>query len=107
MSLLSDLQLDFEALADDPIEMGIHYGKTVLQVVSSKVSTPKQYFDSFVAPQKTTKQKQNTQLAKSPVAAARTDVVRPTDSSRLGFRRDYQTLAATAYARKRQVVGSL
>lgn len=34
MSLLSDLALAYETLADDPIEMGIHYGKSVLKVLS-------------------------------------------------------------------------
>lgn len=34
MSLLSDLALAYETLADDPIEMGIHYGKSVLKALS-------------------------------------------------------------------------
>lgn len=106
MSLLGDLQLDFETLADDPIEMGIHYGKSVLQAVSGRVSMPKEYFDNFVAPKKASQQKQNIAPIKSS-AAARTSVKPLRDNKRMPFRRDYQTLAAAAYARKRQLVGSL
>jgi len=35
--LLTDLTLGYELLADDPIEVGIHYGKSVLNVLSSSV----------------------------------------------------------------------
>jgi hypothetical protein len=38
MSTLSDLTLSYETLADDPIEMGIHYGKSVLNVLSGKLT---------------------------------------------------------------------
>lgn len=38
MSLLADLTLSYEILADDPIEVGIHYGKSILQVLSTKLS---------------------------------------------------------------------
>ncbi len=106
MSLLGDLQLDFEALADDPIEMGIHYGKSVLQVVSSRVSTPKQYLDNLVTAQKVRRHKPKTLLVKSS-NSAQTVVGYDRTKSRAAFRRDYQTITATAYARKRQLVGSL
>ncbi len=39
MSLLSDLALAYETLADDPIDMGIHYGKSILKALSG---APKQ-----------------------------------------------------------------
>lgn len=36
MSLLANLNLTYETLADDPIEVGIHYGKSILSVFSPK-----------------------------------------------------------------------
>ena len=38
MSLLSNLTLSYEILADDPIEMGIHYGKSILNALVGKSS---------------------------------------------------------------------
>ncbi len=35
MSLLSDLTLTYENLADDPIEVGIHYGHSILGALSA------------------------------------------------------------------------
>lgn len=37
MSLLADLQLNYENLADDPIDRGIYYGKSVLQALTSPI----------------------------------------------------------------------
>lgn len=39
MSLLADLTLAYETLADDPIEMGIHYGKSILHALSPSSSS--------------------------------------------------------------------
>ena len=35
MSVLANLQLQYENLADDPIDRGIFYGKSVLQALAS------------------------------------------------------------------------
>ena len=34
MGLLSNLTLAYETLADDPIEMGIHYGQSILDLIA-------------------------------------------------------------------------
>ena len=56
--LLSNLNLGYELTADDPIEMGIHYGESILNFVSAKIqsatgssqvetdSSPKYFSDS-------------------------------------------------------------
>lgn len=41
MSLLSDLTIAYEVLADDPIEQGIRYGHSVLDALSAKIITPR------------------------------------------------------------------
>lgn len=38
MSLLKNLTLSYEMHANDPVEVGIHYGKSILQALSAKVS---------------------------------------------------------------------
>ena len=43
MSLLADLQLNYENLADDPIDRGIFYGKSVLQALTSPVQLAPAY----------------------------------------------------------------
>ncbi len=45
MSLLSNLTLDYEILADDPIEMGIRYGKSILSSVSDTVVAAEQFVE--------------------------------------------------------------
>ncbi|RTK95140.1 hypothetical protein EKI60_01650 [Candidatus Saccharibacteria bacterium] len=45
MSLLSNLTLDYEILADDPIEMGIRYGKSILSSVSNTVVAAEQFVE--------------------------------------------------------------
>lgn len=42
-SLLSELALDYEILADDPIEMGIHYGQSILSQMSDSWDTVSAY----------------------------------------------------------------
>lgn len=41
MSLLENLTLSYETLADDPIEKGIHYGHSILGALSAKLVTPR------------------------------------------------------------------
>ncbi len=41
MSLLSDLTIAYEVLADDPIEQGIRYGHSVLDALSARIITPR------------------------------------------------------------------
>lgn len=41
MSLLQNLTLSYENLADDPIEMGIHYGHSILGALSARLITPR------------------------------------------------------------------
>lgn len=45
MNLLDDLTLAYEFLADDPIETSIYYGQSILDMLSSKVSTATQALD--------------------------------------------------------------
>jgi hypothetical protein len=40
MGLLTDLTLAYEILADDPIERGIHYGQSILNILSQKAQVP-------------------------------------------------------------------
>lgn len=46
--LLSELTLDYEILADDPIEMGIHFGQSILNHVSSSIDSARQYSNEVV-----------------------------------------------------------
>ncbi len=46
MSLLTDLTLAYETLADDPIEVGIHYGKSILRALSPSSSSSVSSSDS-------------------------------------------------------------
>lgn len=47
-NLLSELTLDYEILADDPIEMGIHFGQSILNHVSSGLDSARQYSSEVV-----------------------------------------------------------
>lgn len=42
MNLLDNLTLAYETLADDPIEVSIQYGKSILQAVSPKPKAAQQ-----------------------------------------------------------------
>lgn len=46
--LLSELTLDYEILADDPIEMGIHFGQSILNHVSSGMESARSYSAGIV-----------------------------------------------------------
>ena len=112
MSLLGDLRLDFETLADDPIDMGIYYGKSVLQVFSDRVVQPlRTTMDEMVAPvqlntvlatpEKTVQPQVRTAIPRS------TYTPRTTSFDRRNFRRDFEPVVTRTYSQRRDMVGSL
>lgn len=48
-TLLSELALDYEILADDPIEMGIHFGQSILNHVHSGLDSVRSYSSEVVS----------------------------------------------------------
>ena len=104
-SLFADITLDFEALADDPIEQGIRYGKNILHVLSDKVAEPKKQFTEMIA-------KYQPVIQPKPLSSYKPRLVvatpaRVSTERRSNFRRDYESLATRAYTQRRELVGSL
>ena len=96
MSLLADLKLSYEMLADDPVEVGIHFGKSVLDVASAGLTHTEH----------TIVQKIDT--VSTPPASLSTRVVRrfttqPQDRSRFI---SYSSRANPTYT-KRQMIGAV
>lgn len=102
-SLLADIALDFEALANDPIEMGIHYGKSVLQILSDKVAAPKLFLDEMVAAKPAVIYKET----KQPAPKFQTSTTTRFNLDRRSFRRDFESLSTRDYSQRRELVGSL
>lgn len=104
--LLSDIKLDFEALANDPIEVGIHYGKSVLQVLSNKITKPLVLLDQMserYSVDALSAVKVTPKIAK--VVHTRNAIIQP--PNRVSFRRNFEQVQTSAYVQRRNLVGSL
>ena len=105
MSLLADLTLNYEMLADDPIEVGIHYGQSILNMLSGTVTAA----EHMVQLPKISSR------ARTPVAPRRANrpdyraILNRPDQSQTATRRnfiDYSTRKSQTYTR-RTLVGAL
>lgn len=107
--LLADIKLDFEALASDPIEFGVHYGKSVLKVLTDKVTKPIEMLDGMAARYST---QPSSKIPEKPIFAKPSKSQRFRSSStqppgRASFRRNFEQVQTAAYAQRRGLVGSL
>ena len=105
-NLLADIALEFEALANDPIEMGIHYGKSVLKVLSNRVSKPIIMLDGMAA-RYTVDTKIKTEVTTKPLQSPRFRTTNTPLPSRASFRRNFDQVQTAAYTQRRGLVGSL
>lgn len=104
--LLSDIKLDFEALASDPIEVGMHYGKSVLRVLSNKVTKPTAMLDDMAVRYKIDSKPKVAAISK-PISSQRLRNATAQPPGRANFRRNFEQVQTAAYAQRRGLVGSL
>lgn len=97
MSLLSDLTLSYETSANDPIEMGLHYGHNILNILSAKVASEVESVRSFRAPAPLESRRPERRIARGAAATAE-----PQRANYLNF-----TARTTGAYTQRNLVGAM